>query len=93
MLKSVSCEHEKMALFPFKHVLADGKYRIFAVKKSNVSVEDTVRTGSKLTVQFGIGANHVSHAFRHTDKLGLSRSIVQSSVETHFCDKIIFDKL
>ena len=56
----------------------------FAVEKSGVNVGEAARTGSKLTVQFGKGANQVSHAFRHTDKLGLSRSIVQSSVETHF---------
>ncbi|MCE2495534.1 MAG: hypothetical protein J4F31_02990 [Flavobacteriales bacterium] len=42
------------------------------------------RSSSKLTIQFGKGANQVSHAFRHTDKLGLNRSLVQSSVETHF---------
>jgi len=36
------------------------------------------------TVQFGKGANQVSHAFRHTDALGLDREVVKSAVETHF---------
>jgi len=41
--------------------------------------------GGKSFVQFGgIRANQVSHAFRHTDALGLNRSLVQSSVQTHF---------
>ncbi|SFT97133.1 RHS repeat-associated core domain-containing protein [Algoriphagus locisalis] len=35
------------------------------------------------TIQFGQTANQVSHAFRHTDKLGLSRNAVMSAVETH----------
>ena len=42
------------------------------------------KSSSKLTVQFGKGANQVSHAFRHTDALGLDRGVVKSAVETHF---------
>jgi len=40
--------------------------------------------GSKVAVQFGKSSNQVSHAFRHTDALGLDRSLVQSTVQNHF---------
>ena len=40
--------------------------------------------GSKVAVQFGKTPNQVSHAFRHTDALGLDRSLVQSTVQNHF---------
>lgn len=48
------------------------------------SKANAAKTSSKLTVQFGKGANQVRHAFRHTDALGLNKSLVQSSVQTHF---------
>ena len=35
-------------------------------------------------LQFGNGQNQEYHAFRHTDALGLERSIVQSTIRTHF---------
>ena len=38
---------------------------------------------TKLTIQFGKGANQVSHAFRHVDAIGLERAAVQSAVEKH----------
>ena len=38
---------------------------------------------AKLTIQFGRVANQVSHAFRHTDAVGLDRAEVQSAVEQH----------
>ncbi|HKO53019.1 MAG TPA: choice-of-anchor A family protein [Polyangiaceae bacterium] len=38
---------------------------------------------TKLTIQFGKGANQVSHAFRHVDTVGLERAAVQSAVEKH----------
>ena len=37
--------------------------------------------GSHTPVQFGQTANQVQHTFRHTDALGLNRSLVQSSVQ------------
>jgi len=37
----------------------------------------------KLVVQFGRVANQVSHAFRHTDRAGLTRSSVRSAIEAH----------
>ena len=40
--------------------------------------------GSQTTVRFGANANQVSHAFRHTDELGLDRTVVQSAVQKHF---------
>lgn len=43
-----------------------------------------LRGGSSLTIQFGKGANQVSHVFRHIDALGLDRAVVKSAVETQF---------
>jgi RHS repeat-associated protein len=37
-----------------------------------------------IAIQFGKGPNQVYHAFRHTDALGLDRSLVQSTIQTHF---------
>jgi hypothetical protein len=37
----------------------------------------------KITVQFGKNDNQVHHVFRHTDALGLDRSLVQSTVQNH----------
>jgi RHS repeat-associated protein len=42
------------------------------------------KTGSKIAVQFGKTENQISHAFRHTDALGLNRSLVQSTIQNHF---------
>ena len=35
-------------------------------------------------LRFGKGANQVSHAFRHTDALGLARETVVTAIRTHF---------
>ena len=35
-------------------------------------------------IQFGKDPNQISHAFRHTDKLGLERDLVMKSVKEHF---------
>ncbi len=42
------------------------------------------RAATNVTVQFGKTSNQISHAFRHTDALGLDRALVQSSIQTHF---------
>jgi len=34
-------------------------------------------------VQFGNNPNQVHHAFRHTDQMGLDRSVVQSTIRSH----------
>lgn len=38
---------------------------------------------SKVEIKFGRTENQIYHAFRHTDKMGLSRTAVQSAVEAH----------
>jgi len=43
----------------------------------------TAGTADNIAVQFGNNANQVHHAFRHTDALGLDRSLVQSGVHSH----------
>jgi hypothetical protein len=43
-----------------------------------------VKGGGKLAVQFGKTENQIYHAFRHTDALGLDRSLVQSTIQNHF---------
>lgn len=40
--------------------------------------------GSNIVVQFGKTENQIHHAFRHTDALGLNRSLVQSTIRNHF---------
>ena len=37
----------------------------------------------RLAVTFGRNANQIEHAFRHTDKLGLSRTAVQEAIQKH----------
>jgi|GEM_PF-3399328 len=41
-------------------------------------------SSSKIAVQFGKTENQIYHAFRHTDALGLDRSLVQSTIQNHF---------
>ena len=52
-----------------------------------LDVPDAARGAAKaaegLTVTFGRNANQIHHAFRHTDKLGLSRTAVQEAVQKH----------
>ena len=42
------------------------------------------RSTSNIAVQFGKTENQIFHAFRHTDALGLDRSVVQSTIQNHF---------
>lgn len=37
----------------------------------------------RLSVQFGRVANQLSHAFRHTDRIGLDRCAVRPAIEQH----------
>ncbi|HRP03180.1 MAG TPA: hypothetical protein PLE30_11085, partial [Candidatus Kapabacteria bacterium] len=46
--------------------------------------DDAVKGGEKIIIHFGKAENQINHAFRHTDELGLDRSLVQSIVERHF---------
>jgi hypothetical protein len=43
-----------------------------------------VKGGTKLAIQFGKTENQIYHVFRHTDALGLDRSLVQSTIRNHF---------
>lgn len=42
------------------------------------------RSAGNIAVSFGKTNNQIYHTFRHTDALGLDRSLVKSSIETHF---------
>jgi len=42
----------------------------------------TIAAGA-VTIQFGRVANQISHTFRHTDALGLDRTVVKGAVEKH----------
>jgi hypothetical protein len=42
------------------------------------------KTGNNIAVLFGKIQNQIFHTFRHTDALGLDRTLVQSSIQTHF---------
>lgn len=60
-----------------------------AVETAEVAAEVVAAKGSTklvddVVVQFGKGEKQVYHAFRHTDALGLDRSLVQSTVQSHF---------
>jgi RHS repeat-associated protein len=65
-----------------------------AEKAKNVAKKEAgkaARAEEQLSVTFGRNANQVEHAFRHTDKLGLSRDAVQSAIQNHLpavADKI-----
>lgn len=52
----------------------------YGTKANSIGVELV----DDITVQFGKNPNQISHAFRHTDELGLSRPMVQSSIQSHF---------
>lgn len=55
------------------------------VKKAVREVtENYVRQVGKNTLKFGQNSNQISHAFRHTDALGLSRSDVMDGISNHF---------
>ncbi len=47
-------------------------------------VKGAAKGGGNLAIQFGKTENQIYHAFRHTDALGLDRSLVQSTVQNHF---------
>ena len=47
-------------------------------------VKGGAKGGGNLAIQFGKTENQIYHAFRHTDALGLDRSLVQSTVQNHF---------
>jgi len=55
---------------------SDFEQSSFAAKTGAGVVDD-------IAIQFGKNANQTQHAFRHTDALGLNRSVVQSGVQTH----------
>ena len=55
--------------------------------KSGNALINAVRGQKNVTtpvIRFGGNANQVYHTFRHTDALGLDRSLVQSMIRTHF---------
>jgi hypothetical protein len=56
-----------------------------AVKEGAKAIgKNVVNNGTKIVIQFGKTENQIYHAFRHTDALGINRSLVQSTIETHF---------
>ncbi len=47
-------------------------------------VEVAGKGKSNIVILFGKTENQIHHTFRHTDALGLDRSLVQSTVQDHF---------
>ncbi len=41
-------------------------------------------TAKKLVIEFGKTPNQIYHTFRHIDKLGLDRKLVQTTIQNHF---------
>ncbi len=83
-----SCEYGSAALWTgvgIVEALSLGSFKVssffktpsFAVKTSTSLIDDVV-------IQFGKNENQIYHVFRHTDALGLNRSLVQSTVQNHF---------
>lgn len=57
--------------------------KAFVKSAGKVVITGAAKKAGSLTIQFGKGAQQISHAFRHTDALGLNRTVVKSAVETH----------
>lgn len=69
--------------------IAQPAQRVFQALQGRAT--EAVRGAQQFTVTFGRNANQVEHAFRHTDKLGLSRTAVQEAIQKHLltvADKI-----
>ena len=56
---------------------------VYHVGNDGVLVHNACEPLGNNSIRFGNDANQVYHAFRHIDAIGLSRSAVQSAVETH----------
>jgi RHS repeat-associated protein len=70
-------------IYPEFELLGLGKGLVNMAQKA-ITGKLAAKGGSKAAVQFGKTSNQVSHAFRHTDALGLDRSLVQSTIQNHF---------
>ncbi|WP_304064867.1 RHS repeat domain-containing protein [Pedobacter glucosidilyticus] len=78
----------KEMLLPFNELMIElYQWRLAIEGLANISWSSVPKwfasNPSKLTIQFGRDANQISHAFRHTDALGLSRVTIQSAVKSH----------
>jgi len=51
---------------------------------SGFATSSVENTAMRFSIQFGNNENQIYHAFRHTDALGLDRSLVKSAIEKHF---------
>jgi hypothetical protein len=59
--------------------------QIFGLKnKLSKAAEKVVIGESKIAIKFGTTENQIYHIFRHTDVLGLDRSLVESTIQNHF---------
>ena len=56
----------------------------WSILKNVRNLLNVARGGSNVAIQFGKTEAQIYHTFRHTDKLGLNRSLVQSSIQNHF---------
>ncbi|RCR65964.1 hypothetical protein DUE52_29540 [Larkinella punicea] len=52
--------------------------------KSLFEFGQAIKGEAKFTIQFGKTENQIYHAFRHTDALGLERTIVETAIKKHF---------
>ena len=52
--------------------------------KLDTSAASILGGGKKIVIQFGSNSNQIYHAFRHIEEMGLSKSLVKSSIEKHF---------
>jgi hypothetical protein len=66
------------------HKTSIGNLKPGEVQYSGQIMQGGANVGDDIAIQFGKGQNQVYHAFRHTDALGLDRSLVQSTIQNHF---------
>jgi RHS repeat-associated protein len=55
-----------------------------AINGERKIVQKSMNLAEDLSIKFGNIENQVNHTFRHTDALGLERSLVQTTVQSHF---------
>jgi len=64
-----------------KQLFKQGYKQFIKYFGDDVAEQILKREADNLAIQFGKTDNQIYHAFRHTDELGLDRTLVQSSIE------------
>jgi hypothetical protein len=65
-------------------ILSAAKAMSTAINGERKVAQESMNLAEDLSIKFGNTENQVNHTFRHADALGLDRSLVQSTVQSHF---------